>query len=252
MLLCIEMALFSVLHIFAFPYKPFLVTEYPVRGAEWNDPSMPKYVGGPMGIKAYIDAYNPWDMIKAVGRAVKWLFVGMRNRHGDSSYNKHNAPAYGVGLEPTNTTHLPPPTFGVISPTRKTGYQHLSGDGDEDGEGLLEHVQSTPQGSNSAYNSRRPSPTRHGLHDVGEMPVRPDDLTATHPTPGSVNRGHQTSGIVQAPTELDTSYHGAQTGPAIIPPPTGANHPQGGEWNMWAGGTLPTSGQGQPPAYDGR
>ncbi|KAI1105829.1 DUF300-domain-containing protein [Jackrogersella minutella] len=94
LMLCVEMALFSILHLWAFPYSPYVenakTSFYPVP-----DPSMgipprenehgPK-MGGFMGIKAFIDALNIWDVIKAFGRGMRWLVVGAKRRHQDPSY----------------------------------------------------------------------------------------------------------------------------------------------------------------------
>ncbi|KAI6087131.1 DUF300-domain-containing protein [Hypoxylon rubiginosum] len=94
LMLCVEMALFAILHLWAFPYSPYVenakTSFYPVP-----DPSMgvpprenehgPK-MGGFMGLKAFGDALNLWDVIKAFGRGMRWLFVGVKNRHTDPSY----------------------------------------------------------------------------------------------------------------------------------------------------------------------
>lgn len=71
-LLCVEMAIFSILHIFAFPYKPY---------------AKAKSQGGFLGIKALIDAFSPMDFIKATARGFRWLFVGVRYRTQDASYD---------------------------------------------------------------------------------------------------------------------------------------------------------------------
>jgi len=89
-MLCIEMAGFSIMHLFAYPWKPYSIKH------SYNNPlnepgtgysgGIPKYQGGPFGIKAIIDAFNPWDIIKASARGFRWLFVGYRHRLDDSSY----------------------------------------------------------------------------------------------------------------------------------------------------------------------
>lgn len=88
MLLCIEMAIFAVFHFWAFPYQPYKLTskEHMTEVVPGEEPSDEKYRGGFLGIKALIDAMNPWDMIKAVARAGKWLFKDRRHRENDSSY----------------------------------------------------------------------------------------------------------------------------------------------------------------------
>ena len=89
LLIDIEMACFAVLHIFAYPIKEYKIgASLPEAG---TDPALDKsfYQGGPFGIKAYADAFNPWDIIKAIGRGFKWAFVGRRTRENDPSYQKH-------------------------------------------------------------------------------------------------------------------------------------------------------------------
>lgn len=39
-----------------------------------------------MGWKAFLDAMNPWDIIKSIARGLRWAFVGMRYRRRDTSY----------------------------------------------------------------------------------------------------------------------------------------------------------------------
>lgn len=84
-LLTVEMAIFAVAHLFAFPWKPYDISQSP-------DP-VSHYRGGPMGTMALLDAFNPWDIIKAGARGFRWLFVGIRNREQDSSYAVHSSAA---------------------------------------------------------------------------------------------------------------------------------------------------------------
>jgi len=102
LLLCIEMAIFSILHLFAFPYKPYTIKAF--QGAEpkhyplspVSDQAYPVLneigpnQGGFLGIKAFADAMNPWDLVKGFARGMRWLVVGRRNRENDSSYNKNS------------------------------------------------------------------------------------------------------------------------------------------------------------------
>jgi hypothetical protein len=72
------MSIFAILHIFAFPWRPYLLVNTP-------DPEA-YYKGGFLGIRALLDCFNPWDIIKASARGFRWLFVGARKRHEDPSY----------------------------------------------------------------------------------------------------------------------------------------------------------------------
>ncbi|KAI5303990.1 hypothetical protein KEM56_006987 [Ascosphaera pollenicola] len=80
LLLTIEMALFSLLHIFAFSAREYRLKKVGAKAQ--------RYSGGPLGLYAWIDAFNPWDFIKAIARSAKWLVVGLRNRHDDPSYHR--------------------------------------------------------------------------------------------------------------------------------------------------------------------
>ena len=86
-LLCIEMAFFAFFHLFAFSYKPYTIgSKVYQQEMAAGDVSPPQYQGGSLGWRAIADAANPWDMIKAVARAGRWLFVGRKKRMLDSSY----------------------------------------------------------------------------------------------------------------------------------------------------------------------
>lgn len=82
LLLCIEMAVFSILHLFAFSYKPY-VSE-PSTISNPNDEAITIIVGsnqgGPAGLLALADAMNPWDLVKGFARAIPWLLVGHKQR----------------------------------------------------------------------------------------------------------------------------------------------------------------------------
>lgn len=106
LLIAIEMAFFSVLHIWAFPWKPYTIDSQELTGD--GDPAVYKgevaYKGGPMGFKAYIDAFNPWDMLKATGRGFRWLFVGRKSRLMDTSYLGQPGTSFTVNYATTKTT----------------------------------------------------------------------------------------------------------------------------------------------------
>jgi hypothetical protein len=85
--LCIEMAFFAFFHLFAFSWRDYTTSSkiYQQELTAGEDPA--QYQGGFLGIKAIADAANPWDIIKAVARAGRWLFVGHRKRMLDPSYS---------------------------------------------------------------------------------------------------------------------------------------------------------------------
>jgi Organic solute transporter Ostalpha len=84
LMLCVELTIISILHIFAFPWQPYKV---PPRSIANDDSLDVEKQGGFLGMLAFIDALNVWDLVKAFGRAVRWLFVGFRRREKDPSYN---------------------------------------------------------------------------------------------------------------------------------------------------------------------
>lgn len=122
MLICLEMAVFAVLHLFAFPWRK------PYGPQSAKGPELWRSQGGPYGIYAYVDAFNPWDILKAVARGFRWLFVGRRQRKADRSYQKEawggggafdrpdvKVDGYAPGAGPTNLQDFgPPKRFNTI------------------------------------------------------------------------------------------------------------------------------------------
>ncbi|KAJ5272792.1 organic solute transporter Ostalpha-domain-containing protein [Penicillium angulare] len=82
LLICIEMFLFAILHFWGFPWSSYVITQ-----EDMKDGTERRYHGGWMGIKAFVDAMNPWDLVKATARGFRWLFVGRRHREADPSYD---------------------------------------------------------------------------------------------------------------------------------------------------------------------
>ena len=93
------MAIFSVLHIWAYPWKPYDLQHSKLVLAEGGPDLQHGYLGGPGGIKAFADAFNPWDVIKAIGRGFRWVFIGRSKRLQDESYKSH---LEGTSLESMN------------------------------------------------------------------------------------------------------------------------------------------------------
>lgn len=124
LMLCVEMAIFAILHLWAFPYAPYVenakTSYYPVP-----DPSMdvsphenehgPK-TGGFMGLGAFVDALNPWDIIKAFGRGMRWLFVGVKHRRQDRSYQTKSGDV---------DTSYPMKPYGASRPSGTKSTDHL-------------------------------------------------------------------------------------------------------------------------------
>ena len=122
MLLCIEMALFSILHLWAFPWKVYDVKRSQLVAAESAPGFLPDprtaYQGGPFGVRALADAFNPWDLVKAVARSFRWIVVGRKHRMEDRSYQKTNV---GTGLEPTRNQFTAFNSYGGSNPYDEGG-----------------------------------------------------------------------------------------------------------------------------------
>ncbi|KAF2400850.1 DUF300-domain-containing protein [Trichodelitschia bisporula] len=89
MLIAVEMSIFAGMHMFAFSWKPYDIRNNP-------DPAA-RYQGGPLGLYAFVDAFNLWDVVKASARGFRWLFHGRRRRMTDPSYRDHLGAGAGAG-----------------------------------------------------------------------------------------------------------------------------------------------------------
>lgn len=197
LLLCVEMVIFAIMHLWAFPWQPYREAAppifYPEPTANSSKPPREnvhcKPCGGPLGIKALFDAVNVWDVLKAFVRGMRWLFVGVRRRHQDPSYRKNLAmdvdmddknadtsyPMRPYALNPgiKSTDHLP-----IASEFRKSQFgltgmnEHAGGRGaispipeaQEEGAALIKHAQGDPSSRVSSplsYTSDGRSPEQY-------------------------------------------------------------------------------------------
>lgn len=242
MLTCVEMAIFAVLHLFAFPWKPYDLGkrhEPLPQGGDGLPPDTPKaYAHGPA--RALLSALNPWDIMKAFARGLRWLFVGVRHRKDDSSYQ--------TKLESMSSkdTSYQGPTFAgngdpAVETTKPSKQAGKEGFDDSDTSALLSHAQSNPY-------VRQDSST-YGAYDGYR---NPDSLPAA-PTPGQEygvvsSKVHQGGFTDFEPQE--TTYHGGATPrPRPQRPYDESTGRPSTEWDMFAGATKPTSRSpgGRPP-----
>lgn len=159
MLTCVEMSIFAVLHLLAFPWKPYDLANrhepLPQVGQD-QAPDVPrKYAYGPA--RALISTFNPWDIVKACGRAFRWLFVGARHRKNDSSYQTKMNP-----LTKQDTGYHGGPTFaGNGEPATESALDKEIGvkRSDTDREGLLSNAEANPSFS------RQESDPYHRTHN---------------------------------------------------------------------------------------
>ncbi|TVY78412.1 Transmembrane protein [Lachnellula suecica] len=212
LLICIEMAIFAVLHQWAFPWQAYArsatTTKYPSSSSEPFD-AIGSNQGGFLGWKAIKDAMNPWDLIKGFARGMKWLFVGVRKRENDPSYktasfdfnnpNNENDMALEAagndGYKGKGTEHLPIANefrrskFGMpgATPTKLRA---------EEGAGLIAHAQPHPLNP-GGYVPARQRYDNQGqvMHTDGQYTAyaetSPDRLTGINPSPGTMRRQEQ-------------------------------------------------------------
>jgi hypothetical protein len=144
LLICLEMAIFSILHLWAFPWRPYsLANAHADEVTDFYGNGKATYQGGRWGMKALVDSVNPLDLAKAVGRSIRWLFVGRKKRTLDPSYQNQSEV---IGLDTTSNG----------SGTNITAYQgagatmvggrpaHYGTSPDDEGQVLLSHAQPNP------------------------------------------------------------------------------------------------------------
>lgn len=136
LLICIEMAIFSILHLWAFAWQA-----YSVEATDFYESGKVTYKGGRWGIKALLNALNPLDLLKAVSRGFRWLFVGRKNRTLDPSYQ---VPFEQIDIDqegrvPPNATNLT--AYEGAGPLMAGGRTSP----DEEGAVLLSHPQPNPK-----------------------------------------------------------------------------------------------------------
>jgi hypothetical protein len=251
-MLCIEMAGFSIMHLFAYSWKPYSIkhsyNDQPnLRPGSSLGSNKPKYLGGPFGIYAILDAFNPWDIIKASARGFRWLFVGYRHRLDDASYQprKESSASTGYSGAPyTGHTDTATELGSQQRPSNQTrvhSYQR-----EDDRAGLLRNPdhQQPPTRSHSPYDpsadhyapSLHPSDDSYHLnpHNNPQNPFR-NSNRLSHSEIGVALTGDMKPSHSSYPTnpydeDDDPGYH-----PGMGPPP---------------GSQIPVSIQGSVhPAY---
>ena len=216
MLLCIEMAVFSVFHLWAFPWTVYDVRRSPIVAAESAAGFLPDpktaYQGGKFGHVALVEAFNPWDLIKAVGRGFRWFAVGRRTREQDISYKNHHQ--HSVGLEPTRIsdpssgfrpshsfedTHPSDPyasttTYGIMGLGKAAhhapyGNEYDDHDPHHDHQNLLSHAQPNPSSPPSKVSSYT---ERGGSYDQSNDTLAYPRPMIRYPTPPSSKKKTRT------------------------------------------------------------
>ena len=268
-LLCIEMAIFAVMHIFAFPWKPYSLKH--AQRHKLSEPSsgfsgsfngtyggaQPSYAHGIVG--ALADAFNPWDIIKMTARGFRWLFIGVRKRHEDVSYSNVANPA-------KQTTGYVGPTYaGTIEAATELERRNKS---EDDRAGLLTNQTSIGQRSANGgggggglygqYNDYASASREQSQVDISSAPPRPShthhraEYDSHPPGPNPMDFDMKPSDF-----DDDTSYHPhmgpaagagrADAGGAVHP----AYRPQGSGWPLSDGAESigRRSREELPPGY---
>lgn len=246
MMTCVEMSIFAIMHLFAFPWKPYDLSrrhEVLPQAGEEAGPTTPKnYAYGP--IRALLSSFNPWDIIKACLRGFRWLFVGARRRKTDPSYQTKLDP-----LTNEDTRYHSGPTFaGNGEPATETSLDKeiaIQRSDHSDRAGLLSHAQANPtlsrQESDPYHRSNRFYSDSYG-HNAATTPRQEDDLGRLHMTSNPYSEQHGTSYAPfpsQQPSQTATSsnnnqtwdmfggLNGQQTAPPRTRPGPGRHNPEG-------------------------
>lgn len=166
LLLCVEMACFAIMHIFAYPWKVYVTGSERGKYPSSTDPAHPDFndigpkQGGILGIRAIADAMNPWDLVKAFGRGMRWAFVGRRHRENDSSYKLNST---DITPQATRTEEDSTYKGSINLPIAEQFRRSKFGipDDQEEGAGLIAHAQPNPYQSTGGTGRYTPARERY-------------------------------------------------------------------------------------------
>ena len=222
-----------------------------------------QYQGGFLGWRAIADAFNPWDIVKAIGRSFRWLFIGRKHRKGDSSYEyaarvasqDRNGSTAGTSSKldddyarqqayapPIPPDGKAPPYSDAAGSNLELRPTHTHGSDSEhdytDNAGLLSHAQADPSSSYPPRNNNAP------IHAGEAIPYPSSDDAFAYPNaPPSVNYPPPSSAYpppsstYNAPTEPSPHPFAGVTQPNqsaenARPPPRQRQE----DWDIWNGG----------------
>ncbi|KAH6900586.1 putative DUF300 domain protein [Thelonectria olida] len=184
LLLCVEMAFFSIFHLYAFPHQPYhpgaKPTFYPAPDASTGGPYTENKAqspsGGFLGFGAIWDAINVWDFFKAIGRSLRWVFVGRKTRQKDVSYqssqtdlpihHRHGSGYSGVGpendtqnmMQPEPQDYSPPASPPPQYRRQNSASQRYEQYRGEERSALVPHAQPEPYDPGTSHLTPSPSP----------------------------------------------------------------------------------------------
>lgn len=250
LLISIEMAIFSILHLWAFSWKDYTLER--MQSSEVTDfygNGKTTYQGGWGGFKALLDALNPLDLFKAVSRGFRWLFVGRKKRTMDPSYQ---APFEQIGLDhedpEANVTAYE--GAGPLMAGGRTSFE-------QEADILLSHAQPNPTTPVDAYPSRTgltPSPYEEDLdHAYFPYDNRPHDQSMLDPSGHSPRPVHYDETHNNPYTMPYEAQHGQQSyhhrnvsDPHDMDPSARLYHTDG----LQEHDPIPMPDPYQPPPYD--
>jgi len=209
MLLCIEMALFAVFHLWSFSYRPYVIgsKQYQDVYGHLKESEPPKYHGGPLGVKAIFDAFNPWDLIKATARSAKWLFRDRKYRTQDPSYSTvHDSDAQKMNdLDAPTAYGGATALAGMKIPANKPANA-------EEGSGLLSAAQQPSQLNQYATRESDSSSTSPWAEAEAKQYYQDQEarMPATRPLVTAQEQQHQHQHQYQQPSPYDARYHETQ------------------------------------------
>ncbi|KAL3442193.1 organic solute transporter Ostalpha-domain-containing protein [Aspergillus insuetus] len=160
LIISVEMALFAILHLWSFPWKPYATGFQTDEITDLYGNGKITYQGGRWGMGALADSLNPIDLVRAVGRSIRWLFVGRKKRTMDPSYQPSTET---IGLSQTdNAGHASDTRYEGAGAMMAGGVSGRYGRlGDEEGEVLLSHAQPNPSTTDLGI---APPPYEEGYH----------------------------------------------------------------------------------------
>ena len=142
-----------------------------------------------MGFRAYFDAMNMIDVVRGVGRGVRWVFVGRKSRELDVSYK-----GFGMGT-PSQGQRQSRQSEAYVSGGKPGPYQRLDNVSDD---------------RLSTQAPSHPPPLRQDAGDLGNRRYDADPYTQPNPgVPARTEYGVAAGGQ----GEFDTGYHGARDAP---------------------------------------
>jgi hypothetical protein len=129
LLICFEMIIFAIMHLWAFPWNDYQTSDL---GPAVYDRSKKM---GP--IRALVDTFNPFDMVRAFARGMKWTIVGHKRRHEEA---KVLAARRDESVKLDDTPYAAEESQGLVSNAEQMGQTSLPGTYPEGfAEGLMVH-----------------------------------------------------------------------------------------------------------------